>query len=177
MHQGHVSKPVSSDPFPPSHKWYHPNIESDIINEEQYLPLPLVVQMGLGPFDPSFSVQWEGTTQPVQLCPKDLGPVSPLPVCRTHIGGGWGGEGGRLKVKPVLGTLLQSPTWMLTMYTEKTAWQSWAELLPSEWIQAGSLLPAQETTPPHAGDSISWTVVPLIFFFSFLEYLYSFLNL
>lgn len=95
MHQGHVSKPVSSDPFPPSHKWYHPNIESDIINEEQYLPLPLVVQMGLGPFDPSFSVQWEGTTQPVQLCPKDLGPVSPLPVCRTHMGvGGEGREGG-----------------------------------------------------------------------------------
>lgn len=96
MHQGHVSKPVSSDRSPP-----HPI--NDIIltlrvtssTRGAVSPLPLAVQMGLGPFDPSFSVQWESTSQPVQLCPKDFGPVSPLPVCRTHMGvGGERREGG-----------------------------------------------------------------------------------
>lgn len=137
MHQGHVSRPVSSDPPPP-----HPindiiltlRVSSSV--RSSVSSLPLAIQMGPVPFDPSSSAQWEGTTQSMQLCPKDSGPVSPLPVCRIH---NRGGEGGKLKVKPVLETLLHS-SWMLTMYTEKTHGRAELSCCPSEWIQAGSML-------------------------------------
>lgn len=175
MHQGHVSRPVSSDPPAP-----HPindiiltlRVSSSV--RSSVSSLPLAIQMGPVPFDPSSSAQWEGTTQSMQLCPKDSGPVSPLPVCRIH---NRGGEGGKLKVKPVLETLLHS-SWMLTMYTEKTAWQSWAELLPL-WVDTGRQHAALHRKPLLHMQVIRFhkQLFPWFIYFFFLEYLYSFLNL
>lgn len=96
-------------------------------------------------------------------CPKDSGLVSPLPVYRTHKGVEKGGREAQSEASAgntFYNLLSGCSPWMLW----EDAWQSRAELLPSAWMQADSVLPAQETTPTHAGDSISRTVVPLIFF-------------
>lgn len=108
---------------PLSHKWYHPNIESAIISEEQLSPLCLLLsKWGPSPLIPLPLHSGRAPHSPCNCVPRTLVVLSPHCLCAEHT---WGrGEGGRLKVKPVLGTLLQSPAWMLTMYTEKTAWQS-----------------------------------------------------
>lgn len=128
--------------------------------------LPLAIQMGPVPFDPSSSAQWEGTTQSMQLCPKDFGlALSPHCLCAEHtMGEGREGSSKWSQCWKHLYILLRgcSPCTLRRLHGR-------AELscCPLSGYRQAACCPAQETTPPHAGDSISQTVVPLLFLFLF----------
>lgn len=175
MHQGHVSRPVSSDPPPPpSHKWYHPNIESVVISEEQCLLSASCYPNGTSPLWSLFLCTVGGHHTVYATVSQGLWPCLPT-ACVQNTQQGRGGR--EAQVKPVLETLLHS-SWMLTMYTEKTAWQSWAELLPL-WVDTGRQHAALHRKPLLHMQVIRFhkQLFPWFIYFFFLEYLYSFLNL
>lgn len=175
MHQGHVSRPISSD-LPP-----HPI--NDIILKlrvsssmrSSISSLPLAIYMG-----PLWSL-FLCTVGRYHMClcscvPRTLAP-SPHCLCAEHTRG----RGGREPQK-------WSQCWkhfyiLICVDAHHVHWEdcmaelSWAELLPSEWIQAGNMLPC---TGNHSS-TCRWfdftNSCSSDFFSFFLEYLYSFLNL
>lgn len=163
-------------PRPPSHKWYHPNIESDIINEEQYLLCLLLSKWGWAPLIP---LSLYSGRAPHSLCncvPRTLA-LSPHCLCAEHTWG-WVGRGGREAQSEASAGNTSTISYVDAHHVhweDCMAELSRAAALLSGYRQAACCLHRNPLLHMQV-ISISWTVVPLIFFF-FLEYLYSFLNL
>lgn len=163
MHQGHVSRPVSSaPPPPPSHKWYHPNIESVVISEEQCLLSASCYPNGTSPLWSLFLCTVGGHHTVYATVSQGLWPCLPT-ACVQNTQQGRGGREAQSEASA-------GNTSTFFVDAHHVHWEdcmaelSWAAAPLSGYRQA-ACCSAQETTPPHAGDSISQTVVPLIYIF------------